>query len=52
MTDMREPITRSNQFSRDKLSPLMGQSNNQDWILCEEVAFLACAKKEDRNYDL
>jgi len=52
VTDMREPITRSNQFSRDKISALMGQSNNQDWILCEEIAFLACAKKEDRNYDL
>jgi len=29
----------------------MGQSNSQDWILCEEVVLLACAK-EDRNYEL
>jgi hypothetical protein len=45
------PVTRHNHFSRDKINPLMGQNNNQDWILCEEVAFLASAK-EDRNYEL
>jgi hypothetical protein len=40
-----------NQFSKDKIRPLMGQSNSQDWILCVEVTFLACTK-EDRNCEL